>query len=130
VLLPSLVASGPVKLRGTDGWKKILAVLSQRRAHMRCVTRLLLAGLMLSVQTSWAQDAKNADVRPHPEGVKRAAARQEDLKFPAKASGLGIFSGLENGFFKPDGAGPFPPSCCSIRAEAFAMIYAPGPRPL
>ena len=29
----SLVASGQIKLRRIDGWRKIAAVLSQRRSH-------------------------------------------------------------------------------------------------
>lgn len=96
---------------------------------MRCVTSLLLAALILSVQTSSAQDSRNADVRPSPEGVKRGAARQEDLGLPAKASGLGMFSGLHNGFFKPDGVGPFPAvvllhTCGGIRDDLRAWARA------
>jgi dienelactone hydrolase len=96
---------------------------------LRLLLGLLLAGLMLSVQTSSAQDAKNTDVRPNPEGVKSAAARQEDLKFPAKASSLGIFSGLDNGFFRPDGVGPFPAvvflhTCGGVRDDLRAWTKA------
>src|ERR1051326_4220901 len=96
---------------------------------MRWLTTLLLAGLVLSAQTSSAQDARNTDVLPNPETVKAAAARQEDLRFPAKASDLGAFSGLDNGFFKPDGVGPFPAvvllhTCGGVRDDLRAWTKA------
>src|ERR1700687_3887447 len=96
---------------------------------MRRVAKLLLVGLLLSVQTSSAQDSKSADVYPQPEQLKKEAAQQEDLRFPTKASGLGIFSGLDNGFFKPDGAGPFPAvmflhTCGGVRDDLRAWTKA------
>ncbi len=96
---------------------------------MRRVTMLLLAGLALNIQTSAAQDAGTAAVYPTAENVKRGAARQEDLTFSAQASDLGTFSRLDGGFFKPDGAGPFPAvvllhTCGGIRDDLRAWTKA------
>jgi len=97
---------------------------SRKGRDMRTVTTFVFAALLLGAHASSAQE-----VYPGPERLKAQAARSEDLKYPSKASSLGMFSGLHNAFFKPEGAGPFPAlvllhTCGGIREDMRAWAKA------
>src|SRR5262249_60834989 len=74
---------------------------SRKGRDMRTVTTFVFAALLLGAHASSGQE-----VYPGPERLKAQAARSEDLKYPSKASSLGMFSGLHDAFFKPERAAP------------------------
>jgi len=76
---------------------------------MRRLIIIVLVALVLPMVTAATSAAADlSPVYPTPALLKSEAASAEDLKLPAKASSLGMSSSLYNGFFKPDGDGPFP----------------------
>ena len=88
----------------------------------RLIITVLVALVLPMVTAATSAAADLSPVYPTPALLKSEAASAEDLKLPAKASSLGMSSSLYNGFFKPDGDGPFPAlvlldSCGGIRED-------------